>query len=105
MGEIENIATVTVAMLDNNGVFLGVETIPEGEAGGRVQVPPDIDLKEGAYKWHAENGQFLPIPIKYPSAEKALYDGLRTLIDAGMMPIVPASVSSWIDFVAKKNGW
>ena len=97
MSEIES-ATVTVAVLDNTGVFMGVETIPESAAGSRVQVPADIDLKIGGYKWQADDGRFMPIAGHYPSQERAL-------ADAGVLPVVPSALASWMSTTAKKQGW
>ncbi|PKR54396.1 hypothetical protein [Thalassospira marina] len=110
MAKKENAATVTVAVLDNDGIFLGIETVPESDAAGRVQVPADIDLKAGAYKWQAaeglpSEGRFMPIAVQFPGPDKALYDTLRTLIEGGVMPVVPSSVTSWMALAAKKNGW
>ncbi|OSQ33646.1 hypothetical protein [Thalassospira sp. MCCC 1A01428] len=105
MAKKENAATVTVAVLDNDGIFLGIETVPESDAAGRVQVPPDVDLKPGAYKWQESEGRFMPIAVQFPGPDKALYDALRTLIEVGAMPVVPSSVTSWMALAAKKNGW
>ncbi|WP_210403043.1 hypothetical protein, partial [Thalassospira sp. MCCC 1A01428] len=110
MGKKENAATVTVAVLDNDGIFLGIEEVPESDAFGRVQVPSDIDLKPGAYKWQpgenaANEGRFMPIAVQFPGPDKALYDTLRTLIEGGVMSVVPSSVTSWMALAAKKNGW
>tara|TARA_R110002012_G_scaffold193786_2_gene361591 strand:+ start:81 stop:395 length:315 start_codon:yes stop_codon:yes gene_type:complete len=104
MSEIES-ATVTVAVLDNTGVFMGVETIPESAAGSRVQVPADIDLKIGGYKWQADDGRFMPIAGQYPSQERALYDLAKALADAGVLPVVPSALASWMSTTAKKQGW
>ncbi|WP_339774201.1 hypothetical protein [uncultured Thalassospira sp.] len=105
MSETENTATVTVAVLDDNDVFLGVEAIPESEADGRVIVSADIDLKVGAYKWQAGEARFMPIEGQIPSAEKALYDLAKALIDGGIVPVVPASLTNWMTTTAKKRGW
>lgn len=50
----------TVAVLDDDGVLQGFETVKVIEKG-RVVVPADCDLAPGRYRWDREAGAFVPL--------------------------------------------
>ncbi|WP_417844848.1 hypothetical protein [Thalassospira sp.] len=104
MVKTDEAAAVTVAVLDAAGVFQGVETVPLTAAQGRVKVPCDTDLKAGSYRWEAGPGRFMPVPVKFPDGDKALYDLMRAVIDSGVV-VPPATTVEWLDFIAKRRGW
>ena len=78
--EVAKPAIVTVARLDADGVYLGVEALPAEElTEAHFPVPADCDLKPGAYK--LAGAAFVPIePVKQRalnapvSSDRAFYD-------------------------------
>jgi hypothetical protein len=61
-----------VAKLDTNGIYQGVEEIPEKEVTeAHVRVPKDCDLVPGKYKWIASPGTFMPVLLIDQDKKKA----------------------------------
>lgn len=72
--------TVTVAIIDAEGVYRGIETIAADALTDRhAQVPADCDLAPGKYRWSAEHQRFDPLtdlqqaPPGVPTLEAVVY--------------------------------
>src|SRR5690349_10659057 len=94
----------TVALLDTNFVFIGLEKVPAPEemSQNRIPVPEDCDLRPGEYKWSHEKGRFIPIndPLEKEAAKrevnivKVVYRALEAIRDGKPLPKL---VTSWMD--------
>lgn len=52
---------ISVAILDEQGFYQGVQHIAESElTDAHVQVPPDCDLPIGKYYWDKQRKTFMP---------------------------------------------
>lgn len=86
-------ATVSIAHLDANNVYWGVETIERTAlTPEHVEVPPHCDLEPGSYLWNAVAKRFDPIrrDKRTPRAdgvslEEAVYE-LTKLISGPLPP-------------------
>ena len=74
------IATVTVAIIDADGVYRGIDTIAaDALTDKQVPVPADCDLAPGKYRWSAEHQRFDPLtelqqaPAGVPTLEAVVY--------------------------------
>lgn len=98
--------TASVARLDVNGVFLGVDEIDAADLTDQhIPVPTDCDLEPGRYQWDAEHAMFLPIAGKEivdrtaPLAWKAMYLLVRDLQRQSFT--VNAYTAEWAEWFAK----
>lgn len=86
--------TVTVAKLDANNIYWGVQTIDRSElTPEHVEVPASCDLTTGAYCWNAEHQRFDPLPrsqrITQPgdvSLEEAVHELVQLAALSGKLP-------------------
>lgn len=95
-------ATVTVARLDANGVYWGVDTIERAAlTAEHVEVPADCDLAPGAYRWnaaatrfdHLGRGQRMAQPGGV-SLEEAVYE--LALLAGADGPLMP-KLAQWVE--------
>ena len=71
---------IPAALLDEEGLFLRMEALPEAELTDRhLPQIADCDLPPGKYKWDAERQQFLPAGKKSPAAAP---DATRAIVKA-----------------------
>lgn len=73
--------TTTIAKLDANRVYWGIETIELVDlTDEQVEVPPDCDLTPGKYRWSVELQKFDSLtdmqqaPSGVPSLEAAVFE-------------------------------
>jgi hypothetical protein len=88
----------TIALLDSQFVFRGLETTlePEADSQHRINVPADCDLAPGKYFWSHEKGRFIPIsdPLEREKAArqhdviKAVYRALEAIEQGKPLPKV-----------------
>ena len=76
--------TATVAIIDADGVYRGIDTIAADALNDKhVQVPADCDLAPGKYRWSAEHQRIEPLtelqqaPPGVPSLETAVFELVR----------------------------
>jgi hypothetical protein len=63
---------VTVAILDANKIYLGMEQIKKSElTPSHVQLPDGCDLPVGKYGWNSLHGMFMPT-LQYINEQRAL---------------------------------
>lgn len=74
-------ADVTVALLDADGTYRGIQTIAESAlTADHVKVPSDCDLQPGRYLWSREHNRFDPLTenqmatSEAPSMERVVYE-------------------------------
>ena len=55
--------TTRVAVLDDTGVYQGMQDIPLADlTPDHIHLPDGCDLPPGRYRWDSENKTFIPIP-------------------------------------------
>ena len=89
--------TVRAALLDENGIYLGIDLLPEDQlTEHHLPHITECDLPPGQYCWH-ENA-FVPIPkkkqIEAPDTERAIALGFLALLSQGLK--LPAETRIWL---------
>jgi hypothetical protein len=77
---------ITVADIDENGIYQGVKKISEKSLTKKhIQVPEDCDLEPGRYQWNEEQQTF--IPLLFIAIKKKLIQEREKLISKGTLNV------------------
>ena len=91
------------ALLDQNGVYQGLELVRGQARATDVIVPGDCDLEPGRYRW--DGSTFLPLPKFIEAAELVEEPATLAAIAAGFNAVeekfpgtLPAITRRWLDW-------
>lgn len=96
----EEIRLIRAARIDKDGVYLGMEDVPEGElTAEHLPQITECDLPPGKYRWRAEAGAFVPIDSGFrqiePDALAAIHAGLEAVRKSGVK--LPKVTTEWLE--------
>lgn len=99
-------AKITVALLDEGGVYQGVAEIDAADLkDGDVHLPNGCDLQPGRYRWDAVGKTFVPLrngpadKVREPDALLAIAAGLDACRSQGIK--LPPVTLAWLDWYSK----